>query len=366
MEAPPETPHPACTRTREPRDPRIRRVHDATSKTLYSLPETIEALALAVAPHMADEMDFTRLARLSTEYAATDQRPRYGDMLWEFHLRDGTPVLIVVEFQSDVDHTMPQRLFQYTGSALLEWTRIRQMKAGDPIPILLPVLIYGGRGRWTPPIRLEELQPPDADRVATQPRFEYNLVEERRGGTERIPEDNLVGQLLAVGRARGRREMVSAVSRLQERMEGPGEGGALDRAVAAWIRSIVTDLDPALGHELRAAKTTREVMEVIKPKEKWAIRWYEDGLDEGHAEGHAKGRAEGRAEAIEQGIRQQQRLVRGLVARRFGADAADRVAAKLDQLSDPERISAVADAVLDCETAEEFIARTVVGPTRPS
>ena len=94
---------------------------------------------------------------------------------------------------------------------------------------------------------------------------------------------------------------------------------------------------------------------VIKPKGKWAIRWYEDGLDEGRAEGHAKGRAEG----LEQGIQQQQRLVRGLVARRFGADTADRVAPRLDELSDPERISAVADALLDCETAEEFIARTV-------
>ena len=87
-------------------------------------------------------------------------------------------------------------------------------------------------------------------------------------------------------------------------------------------------------------------MEVIKPKEKWAIRWYEDGVDEGRAEG------------IERGIRQQRHLVRRMVARRFGADTADRVAPRLDELSDPERISAVADAVLDCETAEEFIART--------
>ena len=230
------------------------------------------------------------------------------------------------------------------------------------------MVIYGGRGRWTPPTRLEQLLPTaDAYRLATQPRFGYNLVEERRGGTEGIPEDNLIGQFLAVGRARGRGEMVRAVSRLRERMRGPGEGGALDRAVAAWIRSVIADLDAALGHELRAATTTREVMEVIKPKGKWAIRWYEDGLDEGRAEGHAKGRAEGlehgvargMERGIEQGIRQQQRLVRGLVARRFGADIADRVARKLDELSDPERISAVADAILDCETAEEFIARTV-------
>lgn len=85
-----------------------------------------------------------------------------------------------------------------------------------------------------------------------------------------------------------------------------------------------------------------------------AVRWYEDGLDEGRAEGIERGIEQG----VERGIRQQRRLVRRLVVRRFGSDIADRVAPRLDELSDPQRISAVAEAVLDCETAEEFLART--------
>ena len=199
-------------------------MHDAKSKVLYSLPQTIEALARAVAPAMAGEMDFTRLARLSAEYASTAQRSRYGDMLWEFHLRDGAAVLIVVEFQSDIDHTMPLRLLQYTGSAWLEWARVRSPKVGDRIPLVMPVLVYGGRARWTPPTRLERLLPVAGARwLAGQPRFEYLLLEERRGGTESLPDDNLVAQLVAVARARGRREMVRAVSRLRDRMDGREE-----------------------------------------------------------------------------------------------------------------------------------------------
>lgn len=125
-------------------------------------------------------------------------------------------------------------------------------------------------------------------------------------------------------------------------MDGQDEGGSLDRAIAEWLKSVIADLTAELGPELNAAATTKEVMEVIKPKGKWAIRWYEDGLDEGRAEG----------------IEQQKRLVRRLVVRRFGADMADRMVPTLEQLSDPERISAIADAILDCETAEEFVART--------
>lgn len=46
-----------------------------------------------------------------------------------------------------------------------------------------------------------------------------------------------------------------------------------------------------------------------------------------------------------------------LVSRRFGPGTAERLVRVLDPLSDPERIVAVADAVLECQTAEEFIAR---------
>ena len=38
------------------------RVHDAVYKALYSLPETIEALVRVVAPRLAADMHFARLA----------------------------------------------------------------------------------------------------------------------------------------------------------------------------------------------------------------------------------------------------------------------------------------------------------------
>lgn len=50
-------------------------------------------------------------------------------------------------------------------------------------------------------------------------------------------------------------------------------------------------------------------------------------------------------------------LVRRLVSRRYGPEAADQLVPVLEELSDPDRIAAVADAVIECETAEELIAR---------
>ena len=315
-------------------------MHDAASKVLYSLPETVKALVRALAPLRAAGMDFRELRRLSAEYPSTERRPRYGDMLWECRLHDGPAVLIVIEFQSEVDHAMPLRLLQYAASAWLEWARAKSPGAGAQVPLVMPVLVYGGRRRWTPPTDLGEMLPGVGPRwLATQPRYEYLLLEERRGGTSDPPEDNLVGALLAVARSRSDEAMVRAVSRLRT-LTGGG-GSAVDRAAAEWLKTMLSDLDAGLASELAAATTTSEVMEVIKPAGKWATLWYEDGVDDG----------------IEQEIERQLRLLRRLVVSKFGADAALELDGGESALRDPDVVEAVFAAAIDCEGADEFMAR---------
>ena len=53
----------------------------------------------------------------------------------------------------------------------------------------------------------------------------------------------------------------------------------------------------------------------------------------------------------------QRRLVHRLAGRRFGTGAEARLRAILEGISDPARIEAVADAVIECDSAEALIAR---------
>ena len=261
-------------------------------------------------------------------------------MVWTCRLHDDAAVLIVIEFQSGIDHAMPLRLLQYTTAAWLEWARTAA-PAGEKVPLVLPVLVYGGRRPWTPPSNLADLFPAVGARwLATQPRYEYLLLEERRGGTTVSPEDNLVGALLSVARARGSEAMVRAVSRLR-RWTNEHRGGALDRAVAEWLKSVISGLDAGLEGELAAANTTSEVMEVIKPTGKWAVRWYEDGVDDGRA----------------QGMEQQLRLLRRLVARKFGGEVAREIVGRVEALRAPDVVGTVFDAAIDCDGTDEFLAR---------
>ena len=79
-------------------------------------------------------------------------------------------------------------------------------------------------------------------------------------------------------------------------------------------------------------------------------RWREQ-----KAQIHARGR--------EEGIEQYRRLLANQAARRFGADAGERLSALLAGVSEPERLAAAGEAIIDCGTGAELIdaARHIAG-----
>ena len=85
---------------------------------------------------------------------------------------------------------------------------------------------------------------------------------------------------------------------------------------------------------------------LIERARKWGEERDQLWLQKGIEKGIERGRVEGERE-----------LVHRLVTRRFGPRTADQLLPLLDQLSEPEPIAAVADAVVESETAEEFLGR---------
>ena len=66
----------------------------------------------------------------------------------------------------------------------------------------------------------------------------------------------------------------------------------------------------------------------------------------------------GMRQGIEQGARQgRTQVLRRQAARRFGEETAGRLSRLLEELSDPEDIDKVTDAMMECGTGEEFIER---------
>ena len=104
---------------------------------------------------------------------------------------------------------------------------------------------------------------------------------------------------------------------------------------------------------------------VYAPVSAFAIRDFTEGLKPGRAETITelvdrvhRSLDELVEEGMRQGIRQgRTQILRQLTARRFGEKTAGRLSMLLEELTDPEGIDRVTDALVECGTGEEFIER---------
>ena len=114
-------------------------------------------------------------------------------------------------------------------------------------------------------------------------------------------------------------------------------------------RSVMSSM--AIGLADRDARKETELRDSFEA-------WIEQVLVERTDPASSRGRPEGVERGRREGIERKRALVRRLAARRFGSGTVERLGPLQDRLSDPERIAAIAEAVVECETAEEFMART--------
>ena len=72
---------------------------------------------------------------------------------------------------------------------------------------------------------------------------------------------------------------------------------------------------------------------------------------------NAKRKAEGFEEGLEEGLEQQRELLQAQAKRRFGAATADRLAARLAEVREHDRLMAIGGWLFDCASGTELLDR---------
>ena len=212
-------------------------------------------------------------------------------------------------------------------------------------PPVLPLVIYNGERRWSASTDVRELFAPVPEELFEYlPRHRYLLIELQAVDLSLLPRENVLSMIAGLEQARSPEQFEEFLASLAEWLERAGEPD-LVASFRAWITLVLAPrigtagraLELNVGREEEARMTT-----LIERVRKWGEerdqQWLEKGVEQGRLEGERE-------------------LVYRLVTRRFGAGAAERLVPILDGVLDSERIAVVADAVLECEMAEEFIAR---------
>ncbi|MEO5335172.1 MAG: Rpn family recombination-promoting nuclease/putative transposase [Magnetococcus sp. YQC-5] len=166
---------------------------DSIYHRLFAHPEMVaDLLRNFLDPAVLAELDLAQMRRLNTKFTAKTGQRRRGDVVWEIPIRVGGSLflLLLLEFQSEIDEWMVLRLDVYTGLLYQQLVDERNLKPADGLPPVLPVVIFNGEPRWDAATSLRDLirLPAGSPLWKYQPEMRYHVVDEGR-----FPEEELKG-----------------------------------------------------------------------------------------------------------------------------------------------------------------------------
>ena len=347
---------------------------DEFYKILFAFPRVVRDLVRGFLPDQwTDDLDLDNLQLLPTAYVSDSWHKRYGDRVWKVPYREGTDhplgayAVLVLEFQSEVDVTMPVRMLVYTGLLMQELLRQRQGMVSDAkLPRAMPVVIHRGRQRWTAPLSMSEMALPGHDMEDFQPRMSYFPLDEWHLSPHDLPKRNLVSSLIALETSEGD-ALDCAVATLATLLDDPVDA-PIRRAFRDWVERL-RPLQALAQRRPSTAVLTEQKMTLLESVNERLQKWYDELERQAKERGMARGLEQGLEQGIEQGIEQgmargreqilieERALLRRMAERRFGSSIATGVAAMLADIDDGEGFAAVGDAIVDCTTGSELMQR---------
>ena len=326
-------------------------IHDASFKLWYDHPRMVEDLLRGFVPdNLVAAFDFETLEQMPAQYVDEDLRQSRGDAAWRVRFRDAGPggwlyLLVLLEFQSTIDRHMAARVLAYTGQMYMKLIRNGELGEDGRLPPVLPVVIYNGRPRWSAADEVGDvIAAVGAGLAPFQPRQRYLLLDEHAQRVEDLPGDNVVTAQIAL--EQGSVEALAPVLRgLGALLAGPRHA-SLRRAFAEWMRQVVelsrlASAEPGLSGVLRWLEEAGELEEMGTLLAERIDEFAERHLERGR----------------EQGLEAERALLVRQAARKFGAETAERLAALLGGIDDPERLAGIGEAVIDCADGEALLER---------
>ena len=330
---------------------------DPIYKRLYAFPAMVEDLLHSlVQEEWIGGVDFQTLQKLPSDYVGDDFRQRYGDAAWRVRLREEEKwlhILVLLEFQSRNDPEMALRILEYTTLLYRELRRNKTLELGGLLPPTLPVVVYNGEPPWVAATNIRELIAPTGPALAAlQPSQRFLVLDERHTAADSPHLGELTRAVVRLEQSRSEADFKLVVDALLKRLATSNEGG-LKRAFADWIRVLSSGLQPT-GEEPMANLSLEDLAMTLEERVKqWPQQWLRKGREQGLREGLEQGLEQGLA----RGFRHERALLHRQASSKFDAETVGRLAAALEEMSDPERLAEVGEAIVRCETGSELLRR---------
>ncbi|MEM6454590.1 MAG: Rpn family recombination-promoting nuclease/putative transposase [Acidobacteriota bacterium] len=277
--------------------------HDRHFRRLFSHPGLVRDLLRAHLPSAwSESLDAAQLTRYRETGVAPGLEKREEDLIWRVAWTDAQGdeqmlyVFVLLEFQRTVERAMAVRFMAYQALLYQDLLESEEIGRGQPLPAILPVVVYNGERPWTAPTRLEDLIRAVPDVLAPyRPRLRYLAID--LGRAHPVDDGNLFDLLGALERSQDADALQSAILRIARRLHDRDEVGLRDDLI-----HYIHHTAERLGVDADTTNTALEEPGMLRENVKrWEQEWREQGRAEGVQLGRAEGVQLGRAEGVQLG-----------------------------------------------------------------
>jgi hypothetical protein len=304
---------------------------DASYKLLFSSPEFIRELVRGFVPdEWVQSLDYTTLEKVPCHYVADGLRQRTSDVVWRVRANgEWVYLYLLIEFQSTIDRHMAVRIMVYVGLLYQEMLRTGEVPADDPLPPVLPIVLYTGNRKWSAATDIAALIAQMPGPVAKyQPRLEYLLIDRSEyKETDLLEMKNLVACVIGLEHPTSAETLPRMTEQIQQLL---GSNPAHRQVFKQWFRGLISrqSKNPLVPPAL-AAKALEEL-------EDFEMTWAQC-FEAARAESEQKGIGKGEA-----------KMLRRVLTQRFGQLPPD-IDAKINA-APTEQIEGWADRLLLADT----------------
>ena len=268
--------------------------HDSIYHRLFSHPQMVEDLLQNfLDPELLKELDLSGMRRENTKFTAPTGQRRRGDIVWEIPFQGGGNlfVLLLLEFQSEIDEWMALRVAAYTMLLYQQLVDERKLKVNDCLPPVLPIVLFNGETRWNAPTSMRDLirLPENSPLLKFQPDMQYYTIDEGLFPQEELKgRQSLTALLFRLEHPVSPESVVETIGDLatwfQEHPDGPPVKRLFHEFLAASLKRIkgLEDL-PSIPEELL------EVVNMLAARvEQWEKNIEQRGEQQGERIGEAR------------------------------------------------------------------------------
>ena len=153
------------------------------------------------------KVDSKNLVKYTNSYITKKYMAKEADIVYK--LKDDE-IYFLIEHQSKKDNKMPERILNYSVDIIHEWSKEKNIKKKTKYPIIVPVVIYTGDGKWNIPKNFKDVQIENNEYLNSKINIEYNLIDINKISVSKLlNQKSLFGYAMILEKEGGKMSNVS-------------------------------------------------------------------------------------------------------------------------------------------------------------